>query len=158
MISVTMTVLFFLAKKRQWKIKEGLRRSARKVTSAVKAVTSPLTPKKMTFSPIERKQRNEDTLKRANSQISRSKPDGGRKAEQEGKSRTPSSGNERDLEKGLRDVTIKVETKTDSDSTQGQQPARKDRKRPRPPSVTIPSSAFEMDSPKTPVWKKMFGR
>jgi len=28
----------------------------------------------------------------------------------------------------------------------------------RPPKVEIPPSAFEMDSPKTPMWKKVFGR
>ena len=63
-----------------------------------------------------------------------------------------------DLEKGVPEVTVKIEPKSENDSSTEPMHEKKDRKRPRPPSVTIPSSAFEMDSPKTPVWKKVFGR
>ena len=31
-------------------------------------------------------------------------------------------------------------------------------KRPTPPAVQVPQSKFEMDSPKTPLWSKVFGR
>jgi len=146
----TTAVLFFLAKKRQWKIKEGLRRSARRVTSAVKAVTTPLTPKKMTFSPIERKMHNAETaskLKKANSMH-----------RAESMKRQPSR-QARDVEKGLPDVAVKVESQRTSDeSSKTPLPRRESKSRPRPPNVKIPVSAFEMDSPKTPVWKKVFGR
>lgn len=146
--SATTAVLFFLAKKRQWKIKEGLRRSARRVTSAVKAVATPLTPKKMTFSPIEKKMHDAETaskLKKANSQH-----------RAEGMKKQPNR-QTRDVEKGLPDVAVKVE-RTSDESSKTPLPRRESKSRPRPPNVKIPSSAFEMDSPKTPVWKKVFGR
>ena len=158
--AVTMAVLFFMAKRRQWTMKETLRRSARKVSSAVRAVTTPLTPKKMTFSPINAKQRNEALLKKANDEITRSRADA-RKSEKQrpqGSRSQPSSGSDRDLEKGIPASAIKAEAKSEMGSTAEEKPAEKDRKRPRPPSLSIPSSAFEMDSPKTPMWKKVFGR
>ena len=137
-------------------MKETIRRSARKVTNVAKAVVTPLTPKKMTFSPVERRQRNEQSLKRANDELLRSSPDAAKT--KNGKlqtSRRPSaSSSDRDLEKGLPDSAVKVEAKSEGEK----QITKKDKKRPRPPSVSIPSSAFEMDSPKTPVWKKVFGR
>ncbi|KAJ9614180.1 hypothetical protein H2200_002316 [Cladophialophora chaetospira] len=152
----TMAVLFFLAKKRQWTMKETIRRSARKVTNVAKAVVTPLTPKKMTFSPVEKRQRNEQSLKRANDELIRSKSDASKTEKvkiQTSRSQSASS-SDRDLEKGLPESAVKVEPKSE-----GEEPiAKKDKKRPRPPSVSIPSSAFEMDSPKTPVWKKVFGR
>ncbi|OAL24051.1 hypothetical protein AYO22_05932 [Fonsecaea multimorphosa] len=152
-----MAVLFYLAKKRQWKIKESIRRSARKVTSAVKAVTTPLTPKKMTFSPVEKRRRMEDTLRKAKEQLPPSNSSVANEKEAGSGSRSSSTGSSRDLEKGLPDCAVSVEPKGDYDSVMVKA-EKKDRKRPRPPSVTIPSSAFEMDSPKTPLWKKMFGR
>ncbi|KAH0829457.1 hypothetical protein FOPE_10686 [Fonsecaea pedrosoi] len=156
-LGVTMTVLFFLAKKRQWKIKESIRRSARKVTSAVKAVATPITPKKMTFSPVEKRRRMEDTLKNANNQLLQSKPNMTNGKDATGGSRSSSTGSGLDLEKGLSDGAVRVEPTGDNGSVKAKS-KKKDRKRPRPPSVTIPSSAFEMDSPKTPMWKRVFGR
>jgi hypothetical protein len=153
-----MTTLFFLAKKRQWTMKETIRRSARKVSSAVKAVTTPITPKRMTFSPVERRQRNEVALKKANDELSWTKSAAGVKEKQKeraGRSDSPSSSSDRDVEKGLPESAVKVESK---DEAGGERTTKKDKKRPRPPSVSIPSSAFEMDSPKTPMWKKVFGR
>ncbi|KIW63253.1 hypothetical protein PV04_10115 [Phialophora macrospora] len=157
-LGVTMTTLFFLAKKRQWTMKETIRRSARKVSSAVKAVTTPITPKRMTFSPVEKRQRNEAALKKANDEILRSKSAAGAKEKQKertSRSDSSSSSSDRDVEKGLPDSAVKVESR---DETGGTSTTKKDKKRPRPPSVSIPSSAFEMDSPKTPMWKKVFGR
>ncbi|KIW94824.1 uncharacterized protein Z519_04802 [Cladophialophora bantiana CBS 173.52] len=153
----TMTILFYLAKKRQWKIKESIRRSARRFTSAVKAVTTPITPKKMTFSPVEKRRLAEDTLKKANDQLSRSKSDATNEKKPGSGSRSSSTGSSRDLEKGLTDSAVKVETRRENDAAGGTA-AKKDKERPRLPSVTIPSSAFEMDSPKTPLWKRVFGR
>lgn len=34
----------------------------------------------------------------------------------------------------------------------------KPKTKPKLPQVKVPSSSFEIDSPKTPVWKKVFGR
>ncbi|OAP55967.1 hypothetical protein AYL99_10119 [Fonsecaea erecta] len=156
-LGAAMTILFYLAKKRQWKIKESLRRSARKVGNVVKAVTTPITPKKMTFSPIEKRRRTEHALKRANDQLPPSKSTVTSEKEAESGSRSPSTGSSRDLEKGLRGGAVDVESKWGNDSVQVKA-GKKDKKRPRPPSVTIPSSAFEMDSPNTPMWKRVFGR
>jgi hypothetical protein len=157
----TLAYLFYSAKKRQWTMKQTLRHSARKVSSAVKAVTTPLTPKKMTFSPVEKRQRNEALLKRANDELSRSKSDAMRKGSEKAGSRSESSSSSnRDLEKGLPNSAVKVEASPKTESGDGEKPSttKKDKRRPRPPSVSIPSSAFEMDSPKTPMWKKVFGR
>ncbi|OCT54173.1 hypothetical protein CLCR_00321 [Cladophialophora carrionii] len=159
-LGVTMTTLFFLAKKRQWTMKETIRRSARKVSSAVKAVTTPMTPKKMTFSSIEKRQRNEVALKKANDELSRSLSATGTKEkkqkERAARGDSSSSSSDRDVEKGLPDSAVKIESKRDE--IDGERITKKDKRRPRPPSVSIPSSAFEMDSPKTPMWKKVFGR
>jgi hypothetical protein len=159
----TTAILFFLAKKRQWKIKEGLRRSASKVKSAVKAVTTPITPKRMTFSPIE-KRSNRAARVQEMRKHQHAAPEGlGIKADVSGQG-------ERDLgldvEKGVPSSAVAVvsgggdhdskakegqKTESKSDSTRGKD-------KPRPPKVEIPPSAFEMDSPKTPMWKKVFGR
>jgi hypothetical protein len=158
--TVTMMILFWGAKKRQWKIKEGLRKSARKVSSAVKAVTTPLTPKKMTFSPVLEKKDRDDKFMKPKRDIPST-----RLQKQPGQGSTYTAtvtGNSRDLEKGLPDGgSVRVTAggdRSESSSLHGPAQIKKDRKRPRPPSVSIPSSAFEMESPKTPMWQKVFGR
>ncbi|KIW26077.1 uncharacterized protein PV07_09205 [Cladophialophora immunda] len=156
-LGATMTVLFYLAKKRQWKIKDSIRRSARKVTSAVKAVATPLTPKKMTFPAVENKRQKGDTLKKANDQLLQSTSNVTVEKEGASGSRSSSRRSGRDLEKGLPDGAVKVESTEDNDSIEAKS-GKKDGKRQRPSSVSIPSSAFEMDSPKTPMWKRVFGR
>ncbi|KEF63838.1 uncharacterized protein A1O9_01816 [Exophiala aquamarina CBS 119918] len=102
----------------------------------------------MTFSPLEKKMHDAETnskLKKANSQ---------HRAERMKKQPNRQT---RDVEKGLPDVAVKVE-RTSDESSKTPLPRRESKSRPRPPNVKIPSSAFEMDSPKTPVWKKVFGR
>ncbi|EXJ90871.1 hypothetical protein A1O1_03976 [Capronia coronata CBS 617.96] len=165
-LGTTLTVLYFLAKKRQWKVKEGLRRSARRVGSAVKAVTTPLTPKRMNFprsSTATRKGRylgnNTGGLLHKNGTHALAE-DGHGARSHTGRS----GGGMHDVEKGLPVSAVRVESETESVNsetrTQTQhQGERKDGSRPRPSKVEIPSSSFEMDSiPKTPVWKKVFGR
>jgi hypothetical protein len=101
----------------------------------------------MTFSPIEKKMHDTEIaskLKRANSQHRAETP------------KKQPNRQTRDVEKGLPDVAVRVEST--SDEAGKTLPRRESKSRPRPPNVKIPSSAFEMDSPKTPVWKKMFGR
>lgn len=118
------------------------------MTSAVKAVTTPLTPKKMTFSPIEKRLHDEETtskLKKANAEHRR----------ETGNSQPPKR-QVRDVEKGVPDVAVK--DGRSSDDVRNPLARRESKSRPRLPNVKIPSSAFEMDSPKTPVWKKVFGR
>ncbi len=157
----TAAILFFLAKKRQWKIKEGLRRSASKVKSAVKAVTTPITPKRMTFSPIEKRNRGH-----GQEMTKHPAPEGlGIKADVSGRE------SDRDLEKGVPSSGVAVVSgggggggggDRDSKTKEGPKPRSKNdgkgKDKLRPPKVEIPPSAFEMDSPKTPMWKKVFGR
>lgn len=161
----TTAVLFFLAKKRQWKIKEGIRRSARRVTSAVKAVTTPLTPKKMTFSPIEKRLHDEETtgrLKKANAEHARETAKIQKKQQhqqdEEEKKQQLEKRKVHDVEKGVPEVAVSFRDDGGSQETSNPLPRRESKSRPRLPNVKIPSSAFEMDSPKTPVWKKVFGR
>lgn len=169
--TATTAVLFYLAKKRQWKIKEGLRKSASKVKSAVKAVTTPITPKRMTFSPIENKGRG-----RVERTGSTRKGLGIRAVDKD---------RDRDLEKGASVAQVapaRLARGDSSDSRQDESVKEIERKggktekhderensksdvvrnagkeKPRPPKVNIPPSAFEIDSPKTPMWKKVFGR
>lgn len=150
-VTGAIAVLFFLAKKRQWKISEGLRRSARRMTNAVKAVATPLTPKKMTFafSPVEKRRvvgvDEENKLKR---------PRRGRAGER-------TTGAVTDLEKDgsvPAAVTVVAGGEVDglADGDGVEDVAKKDKR--RPPRVDIPPSVFDMDSPKTPMWKKVFGR
>lgn len=147
--AVTSTVLFFLTKKRQWKIREGLRRSASRVKSAVKVLT-PRTPHKATFSPIEKRTRSS-----AAERFGRKSgyPNAGPRTDL---NRSEESERfivkNRDLEKGIPGATSRsVGGERDSQERDG-------KPRPHPPPVAIPQSAFDMDSPVTPIWKKIFGR
>lgn len=177
----TMAVLFFLAKKRQWKVREGIRRSARKVTNAVKAVATPLTPKKMTFSPIEKRLHDDQTekkLKMANREL-QSQRDlekglgivGSVKAEgSTAKDHTgvPRAGLSSSSSRGSSTTTVTTLSSTVDLSgrdgradhgTTGTTPSKsKSKSKPKPPNVRIPSPSLQADSPKTPMWKKVFGR
>lgn len=102
----------------------------------------------MTFSPIEKRLHDEETtskLKKANAEHRR----------ETGNSQPPKR-QVRDVEKGVPDVAVK--DGRSSDDVRNPLARRESKSRPRLPNVKIPSSAFEMDSPKTPVWKKVFGR
>ncbi|KAK4945718.1 hypothetical protein LTR10_015066 [Elasticomyces elasticus] len=142
----TIAVLFFLAKKKQWKIAEGLRRSARRVTSAVKAVATPLTPKKMTFtfSPVEKRRVAGDE----------DGPFNGLDGRTGAKMRI----NTADLEKGDSVPVSVTPVVAGEDRTGGDGVRESKKEKKRPPKVEIPNSVFEMDSPKTPMWKRVFGR
>ncbi|KAL2421552.1 hypothetical protein ABEF95_005256 [Exophiala dermatitidis] len=173
-IVVVLGILYFLAKKRHWKVKEGLRRSARRVGSAVKSVTTPITPKRMHF-PSQRRGQGQG-------QRPARYPLSGRPAG----ARHTRIGDD-DLEKGIpaptvrnleresehesgseREVGVEAGTrsakknKVDSAENNGGSvgSAEKQKPKPKPPAVSIPSSSFEldMDGPKTPMWKKVFGR
>ncbi|KAJ9634753.1 uncharacterized protein PV06_07053 [Exophiala oligosperma] len=192
----TTAILFFLAKKRQWKIKEGLRKSATKVKSAVKAVTTPMTPKRMTFggkSPVENQRRRiggggGGHTERTTVAATNPKKGLGIRAAASAMDDGIHRDKDRDLEKGVATVVAATQVTTTAPATRvvrddgngsgsdhegdtesqnsknkiitgTQQGERKSRKeKPRPPKVEIPTSSFEIDSPKTPIWKKVFGR
>jgi hypothetical protein len=151
-LGVASAVLFFRAKKRQWTVREELRRSARRVTRAVKAVATPRTPKKMTFALAERKGNHHaghsaDPSGMADTRRSEPPPQ---------KQLRPGLG--LDLEKGLPESAVTLVNSVDPGRTSSNTSNVDKAKKPRPPKVDIPTSAFEMDSPRTPVWKKIFGR
>ncbi|KAI1608763.1 hypothetical protein EDD37DRAFT_387453 [Exophiala viscosa] len=142
----TIAVLFFLAKKRQWKIAEGLRRSARRVTSAIKAVATPITPKKMNF--------NFSAVEKRRSPADEEGPFKGL----DGRTGRRVRVNTADLEKGG-SVPVSVTPVVDGEGRTGIDTVTETKKeKRRPPKVEISNSVFEMDSPKTPMWKKVFGR
>jgi hypothetical protein len=149
--TVTTAVLFWGAKKRQWAVADTMRRSVRRVTTGLKAMT-PRTPHKMTFSPIEKRRAGSsfgDGLigsKNKNKSKSKSKRPG-----QETRLGPESAAvsSKRDIEKGPYAAVEASETSTGQSRKQ---------QRPLPPKVQVPASKFEMDSPKTPMWNKVFGR
>jgi hypothetical protein len=178
----------------------------KRVTSAVKAVTTPMTPKKMSFSPVERRKvgigmaggsvSDEAGLlgKSKKNNKKNAKIDKTNKTEMEKEKeksirytqRQPSSKSglaldlglgpgpkasvkngrnnqrdqDRDLEKGIPEhhQHAAASTGNKDDPTNPTATGAPVKLRPKLPSVRIPNSAFEIDSPKTPVWKKVFGR
>ncbi|KAJ4507330.1 hypothetical protein HRR78_004103 [Exophiala dermatitidis] len=171
-IVVVLGILYFLAKKRHWKVKEGLRRSARRVGSAVKSVTTPITPKRMHF-PSQRRGQGQGFARYPLS----GRPAGARHTrpgDDDLEKGTPApivrdlnveseheSGSEREVaEPGKQNAKKKVGNDDNANSGEG---AEKQKPKPKPPAVSIPSSSFELDTsgsgiPQTPMWKKVFGR
>lgn len=69
----------------------------------------------------------------------------------------------RDLEKGSRGLAISIKEGDESRSSEeskspGSNKNGEKKPRVKPANITVPSSEFEMDSPKTPMWQKVFGR
>lgn len=131
-----------------------MRRSVRRVTTGIKAMT-PRTPHKMTFSPVE-KRRRADSFGDGLLHGSNNKRSAVAAA-------APTARNARDLEKGGAAPTSTHNVKVWSEGAEnvpvgGQRPAPGGKSRPVPPRVQVPASKFEMDSPKTPMWNKVFGR
>ncbi|KAL2392312.1 hypothetical protein ABEF95_002707 [Exophiala dermatitidis] len=173
-LGITLTVLYFLAKKRHWKVKEGLRRSARRVGSAVKSVTTPITPKRMHF-PSQRRGQGQGFARYPLS----GRPAGARHTrigDDDLEKGTPTpivrdlnveseneGGSERDLsEAGRRSAKKNKVDNTENNGGSGGS-SEKQKPKPKPPAVSIPSSSFELDTsgsgiPQTPMWKKVFGR
>jgi hypothetical protein len=134
--TVSTAVLFYVSKKRQWEVAARLRRSVKRVGTGLTKVMTPRTPHKMTFSPIE-KSRNGSG---GHALLSRSPDRQGRDGRGQVEKELPAVREERADGNGLEPESG---TKT---------------KRPTPPPVQVPQSKFEMDSPKTPLWSKVFGR
>lgn len=130
-----------------------MRRSVRRVTTGLKAMT-PRTPHKMTFSPIEKRRAGsfgDGLLGKKNN----GPRNGGRDLEKAGtgtSTRDASRGESVDV------VPPMAQQLRPGEQQQMQQGQGRKKPRPTPPRVQVPSSKFEMDSPKTPMWNKVFGR
>lgn len=131
-----------------------MRRSARRVASAVKTVATPRTPHKMTFSPIEKKRpgsltrKNKKTAGEAVEVVQASR-------ETASKTRpavvTKNAGAEKDAAVRSSTYVVSVVAAEGEAKTKPQKKAA-------PPNVAIPTSSFEFESPKTPVLARIFGR
>lgn len=144
---MTLAVLFYLAKKRQWQVRQTIRRTTTKVVRAM----TPRTPAKMSFSPLSpRLDRQTTTL-----------------AEKD-KDRPRNNGlNIRDVEKGFTSVQTRVERPSNEDSTSRKESRdrllnnvlKKNANLQLPLQTSdMPRSHFEVDSPKSPMWHKFLGR
>ena len=120
---VTLAVLFYLAKKRQWKVRETIRRTTTRVVRA-------MTPRNATFGKDALKSPKMNNTKQGRAFI-----------------RKPG-----DVEKGFQSIDEQV-----ADRTSEEQDLKKQKKK-SPPANLQPSSHFEMDSPKSPMWTRVFGR
>lgn len=140
-----------MAKKRQWTVRETLRRSTRRVASGIKTVVSPLTPHKASFSPNFRTSKFSDRQSRrmkGPSPLRRGEKNAGIGLEVDMEplnSNTGRNGRHFDLEKG--------------DSSRVVMSERSHGHKPQKPSISIPkSNAKVIEAPQTPMYAKMFGR
>lgn len=137
---ITSAILFYLAKKRQWEVRASIRKSARRVTTAIKAKT----PVRANFSKSDRGVMRMDPSSpaaagKSNRERDRAKRSGGilrdgntTSTRHDGAHPSPN----RDLEKGF-SYGFGTQTKIEAVS----KPA------PRVSSSSGPKSSFEMDSP-----------
>lgn len=146
-----MAILFWGAKKRQWAVAETMRRSVKRVTTGLKTLT-PRTPHKMTFSPIEKRKAGDigDDLLLYNNKSSSNK--------------MPMRYTEKST--GANAAAVVVGTKQGSNESldggqgvQGQVAGNGRKQRPVPPRVQVPrNNNSQIESPKTPMWNRVFGR
>ena len=136
---VVLAILFYLAKKRQWKVRQTIRRTTTKVVRAM----TPRTPAKMTFGSPKSPGPGATTFS-----------DKGRKTQKT-----------RDVEKGFQSIDQQMRSSEESQVAlkQKTQHSRSEsdtnKKLPKPkPTIDVPSSHFEMDSPKSPFLNRLFGR
>ena len=148
--TVTMAILFWGAKKRHWAVADTMRRSVRRVTTGLKNLT-PRTPHKMTFSPIEKRRAgdigNGLLLKKATT----------------GKPYNDSGKMGRDVEKLAGGASASNESFVKPPMAVNQYQVTVEggvrKQRPVPPKVQVPGNTkFEVESPKTPMWNRVFGR
>lgn len=138
MRSVTLAVLFYLAKKRQWQVRQTIRRTT---TRVVRAMT-PRTPAKMNFG-------------------SSPKSPGPGKTTFNDRSKRPRHG---DVEKGFQSIDQQLLRSSEESTKEKHKHSRstsdnKNLKLPKPkPTIAVPSSEFEIDSPKSPFLNRVFGR
>jgi hypothetical protein len=139
--SVLTAVLFWQAKKRQWTVRETLRRSTKRVATGLKGLATPITPHRMTFSPTKTRFDGEDMqrLRGPDSQP----PSFSRRNRDGDTYRT-------DLEKGPN-----VQSNTAPGHMRGPSGPR-----PKVPMLHIPGkeNVKKEASPQTPMWAKFLGR
>lgn len=154
-------ILFYKAQKRQWTMKEQLRHTGH----TVKTAFTPRTPKQMTFSPVERERAGSSGRSLISSLPTPSPPMKPEPVSSRTRDETLGHHPSRpvhDAEKAAylpttRELTSKHSHNRNLSSQSQIEKARKAGK-PLPPSLQVPQSKFEMDSPKTPIWQKVFGR
>lgn len=153
---VTLSVLYFVAKKRQWEVRKSIRRTASRVSTAVKAMT-PRTPARMSFSPRSPRfaaaQNDARPFKRKPTQMKQTKiaPDlekGFPSIDQTLQQRSSEESHDSKIDNPARPLHVK------KDSMNGRQKAVQKPK----PILTVPPSEFDIDSPKSPMWQRIFGR
>jgi hypothetical protein len=138
---VTMAILFWGAKKRQWAVAATMRRSMKRVTTGLKAMT-PRTPHKMTFSPIEKSRNRKDSFGGGAALLHKKNPNPATsQLERSEKGSTPSESSS--------SYTATVTANGGKAEAGGNGNGKKSR--PVPPRVQVPQSRFEMESPKTPM-------
>lgn len=154
-------ILYYKAQKRQWTVKEQLRHTGH----TVKVAFTPKTPKQMTFSPVERERAGSSGRNLIGGSRTPSPPMKPEPISSRTRDETLGHHPQRrvgDAEKAAhgpvtRELTPKPSHNRNPSSQSHIEKARKNGK-PLPPSLQVPQSKFEMDSPKTPIWHKVFGR
>lgn len=162
-VTVITMLLFYKAHKRQWTVKEQIRHASHAFKN--KAHLTPRTPKVQTFSPVEKKQAGTLGLNLIRDSRTPSPPIQPMPQPMSSLTRDETLGHHPtwhgDLEKSSYGPITRELTPNYSHSRNGSTQSNSDRgrkKRPTPPTLTVPQSKFEMDSPKTPIWQKVFGR
>lgn len=160
---VTSAILYYLAKKRQWKVRASIRRSARRIAEPF----SPRTPKKMTHGRREgtdiaeaarRRDRDPNASARRTAEQSRRAPSGRTTAERQ--KRAPS---DKPVERSANRSAVdeKKPTKT-RDLEKGERITEKTSSKPDPSTVSNSSSEAEPKTDKPKSWmtfpKLPFGR
>ena len=163
-VCITLMVLWYMSQKRQWNLRAKVRAKASQVfTPKLKNVFSPRD--KTTFSPIEKRRAGSSGQNLIGGSRSPSPP--AKDARTSSRTRDETLGHSpprqgRDAEKVANGLAVRELTPAHSHSrnasTQSETGQATKKVRPMPPTLTVPQSKFDMDSPKTPLWQKVFGR
>ena len=73
------------------------------------------------------------------------------------------NGSKRDVEKGFQTIDMRMERGSEESNSRilvGNNATGKQTQGPKKtkPTIAVPSSHFEMDSPQSPMWQRVFGR
>lgn len=133
---------------------------------------TPRTPHKMTFSPIEKRRKGSEGIDLVKTHKSSSSLPRGRDVEKTGPTKTynvtisggppppPSLQHSRSQSQSRsashnRGLSLNTDIEMQDGGRTG---AKIKEKKPLPSIVQVPQSRFDHDSPKTPIWNKIFGR
>ena len=169
-VIVSLMALWYVSMKRQWTKTETIRKSMKKVVEVIKTPKTPkimtLSPRtKTTFSPVEKRCAGSSGQNLIGGSRSPSPP--AKDERTSSRTRDETLGHSpprqvRDAEKAADGLAVRELTPSynhsRNTSTQSQSGDGKKKVRPTPPTLTVPQSKFDMDSPKTPLWQKVFGR